>query len=752
MSSRGTWALAIEIEGIGLSQSTDRLYRFATSTFDGDSDGAYLAGSLVTWPRAVESSVDFLSCSSSTGGMSFGLRASGLALSRLMRLGAPEPVARLAVDLTASNPEDVVLNMIGSTTPGSLNGLEIVTEREVIRLAASNTGAGPYTWAACQRARWGTVATAHTTTFRRGLGARADTEVFLASHFPVAQGRVVRLLRVPVSGSSYSAEETLWRGVLRSVSMPSLERIEVSADDFLSFARERQLWRAPWRGTRRGSSIFVGPSSPVAFDDIGSFTSYGLFAVAGGESAVRALWLPDLTEWPTRSEVSIAPDLGVGSTAYLSGLRALDDDELDKSEEIVEAVSTHPQAPPINDDGDLLSASLFTLAQQLLASTDADTWGDGGPNGARDLGRSELGCAVPSARIDSAAFDAMQLALADEAVGEGLWITESTGALDVITAALRLVGAAIVTKPDGTATVRRNRSILEGGEVGLTEADFKSVEIEVDAHRDRRLARVVVEYGGAPGVEAQRQSFDHHIVQRRHPSLSLSEESVDGRCIGGRGFEAAQAQARLVAIDMLERWGYHPAEVHLVGMPTTSLLSSVGAGDLVTVSHSLIPGSDSTLGLSSVAALVTSHSIDLDSHEVAISLLLVGLAHASTGLWAPSAIVGALDGAASVTVGNDYSASLLPGQTDDAHGFSVGSTVQVRTRDRGTTRGTATITALPAGKITFDGRPAGTAAGDVVELRDYDAALAGDRSTFAFAADDSDTLGAGNAVADEWGG
>lgn len=755
--SRASYILAIMIEGIGQAISTDRQTRFSTSDYDGDADAAYL-DVLSDWPEAIDADVDFRRGSASVGGQTFQLLADDEVVRLFIRMQPPAFIATLASEIPDSTDPDITVNLASGVSSSDLQGLHVLTEREVIRLSNTVSGAGPYTYTGSSRGRWATRPTAHKTDRRNGT--LPDPQIFRASEFPVRLHRAVSFIRVPEGGADYTVEEVLWRGVLRAIDMEDMETITLHCDDLLELVRAKRLLTRLFtaRRDRAGSSNFSGDGAPLTINGA-SFTHTGLFSL-DGKTAALVTWVGDLDPWPTRAELYIDPQDG-DTTTMLAGAPALSAEDFDSVEEVWEIFSNHPDAPDLNTNGGStntrLSNNRIDLVRQILTTSDADSWGEKGPNGDWDLGRAELGCAIDENLLDTDSFDEVKNRLGDKALIEGLFLgldKEPIGALDLIERILQPIRCALVPRSEGKLGIAQQLSSGDGTETTFTEEDLTEDEPALLMNIDSPVDRVVAIYDERPGRLPIEQPFDDHIHSRRHPSAERGEERLDMRGVGGRGFERARQQALSLSLEWFSRFRQSVSELRLALRPEASAVVLSG-GDIVKLTHGVIPkvnppASGSSRGLTAMTCQVVGKTYDVDEHVVDLALEVVGALHAKTGLIAPSARVAALNGSAAVDVDNTFSASLMPNQTDDTFGILATYKVEIWSRDRTTSRGTAVVNNVSGGTITFDSRPAGTAVGDIIEFQVYDNVVSDQAETFAFMADSNDQLGAGNDAAYEW--
>ena len=214
-----------------------------------DPDNLYLDG-LLRWPREIGASVDFLGGQVSTGTATSEILGDAFSWSLLARTVVP--VAGYLVAPLTLGAASVDLSVSGLPV-----GTVIYLEREAIKLGAE---APAFTYA-CTRGVLGTQAIAH------GTDDDDDTEYFVGTMHPsTLAGRRVDLLTIDIEAPSvlapYSKETIIWSGVLREITLPTPEKIQIEIDDVLSLVRGRRIMRDQWRGVL--AELPQGPERPRA--------------------------------------------------------------------------------------------------------------------------------------------------------------------------------------------------------------------------------------------------------------------------------------------------------------------------------------------------------------------------------------------------------------------------------------------------------------------------------------------------------
>jgi hypothetical protein len=185
--------------------------------------------------------------------------------------------------------------------------------------------------------------------------------------------------------------------------------------------------------------------------------------------------------------------------------------------------------------------------------------------------------------------------------------------------------------------------------------------------------------------------------------------------------------------------------------------AAVLPGDRITLTHSLLNAFDGS-SVSSLVCEVISTQLSINSQTVSVTVR-----ETLNGKWV--APVGRLTGAAAVnTITLTTSSNMWGGSTTPARYWAAGWGVAILDASASppfsSVLGTTTISSISSDtQIVLTAAPAGTAAGDLLVMRDYDnssnttasASLGAGQRDHAFLADASFTLGASSADAHKWG-
>lgn len=759
---REEWVLGFYAESVG-NGGTNRCTRWVTRPLADDPDNAYTPcfGHGSALPSEIASEIDFRAMGSARatmGGLTFKLRASSTVLSAFYTQ-APRPrVCDLDAEISSSDTSIQVNRLGAGLTINDLLSKDLLLEREVFRTAGTFTGTGPWTLTGCSRGRLLTRATKH------GVEDSDDVSVFFADPPGILLHRELVFFYVLDSGS-YADEVVLFRGVIDDVDMDEgLEHVLIMANSLLQLTGEREIANALFKATKHTTNPndqfqrFVGLGRLPDSHHHAS-PRYATFNIGGKSAGVASWGRHSNGAGDSGANVSVGNDRR-RVTEWLGGSPALTPQELSDIKEIHEFFTTHPAGPPLNSDSDTLSSNVFTLGEQVLTTTEADTRGDPGPNGVDDLGIGQLGCALKSTLIDETATDTVRDRLGELPIQEAVhlgWEGKPVKAMEFIQNLVRPYGCVWAPGDDGKLAPAQMLGYADGTETAIAERDLAPDEPVRPARRlHDPIDQVVGVYDFRPGFGTQERPFNNGVRLRRYPHSRNSVERLEMPGVGSQ--DATGYEARVLAAELgaywVQRWHIPIPQYRIVCLPTDDILG-IWPGQRVTFTHSQVPKLEGgTRGLTDALCVVTSRAFDLENMVVELTLLHTGAIFTNVGKIGPAATVKALPGGNVITLDqNTFSASLMPGQTDDTFGFSVSSVVKFTTRDRSTVRGTATLNAVTPGappSVTVDSMPAGVAIGDLMQLADYDSALAADQSAFVWWADDLNTLGAGGAAGKEW--
>lgn len=714
------WHPYITIEGIGDAQS-DQLYRwsFGSPSFDG---AGYYQPDLYGLPPEIETRIDFREGSSTVGGLRAELRPSPLLASWLYDQ-LPTPLGKATAALTASGS-----SLSTDQTAGQLTGQAIVWGREVL-YCVFHVGGGTYN---VLRGRLGTTAVAH------GATATDDVTLFGATSWPVPLDRRVTLGRVwDTPGASYADEVTLWTGVLRDISAPSPEVIEIVCDSALTLLDEVSICNDLWRGYRVSDRlVFAGRSTPRA-------TSGTVSISVSAQGAYRdAAWVTEP---------------GGGATLNLFDGRLL-----------APALSAEPDLDTVSEVWEFfrctgtgataalpLSRNVFTLLLQLLTTTATGANFDslGGATN-YDVGVEDLGAGIPwdyvdVAQIESvrarigplADFDRLELGFDGEPIQLLKWIQETLlrplGCVLTVGAGGKLRVAQLLDQalPTGTTTVTQSDAIYDDP----TPAQRRRLRDPVDS--------VKVSWAWRAGDGTRTDVFNDVFRQRRTIRSSRSTQTLDLRGVGDEG------QAEQIAVWYVTGWRYPLGQSRLSGFSTLDLYP----GDLISLTHDKIYRvRGGVRGVTGDLCLVIARSLRLADVTLSFSVLHVGqLFTGQRGLIAPAGRVASYNaGTRTITLDTGVFSSGAGPYATDAAPFADNDVVRLTNRDHSPSGlGDIQLVQTSGSNLTHSGGallPAPTA-GQLVKLAPYDSATATARALWAFLADAAQTVGSGSDPAYQWG-
>jgi len=732
----------VKVEGCG-DVASGLCWRWSSSAYAGDDDGVYLPALLQEAWSPVSASWDPRGQGAgalSVGGVTVRLTTSERlsVLPRLYRLDRPSRLGVLHATITAS----ATTLTIDQVSAVDHSGAAIALGREVIRLDSLTSSSGlAYTYAVT-RGLYETQARAH------AADAYTDTSIFPADRFPFKILRTVTLGYAPVTGTGYGDEVVVARGVLRALSVDGQgEVLSLGCDSALDLVRSRMLLAQLWRGWRTRASEPAANGTWVvdwAADFPDQRPSYkpgvGLWRV--GERVLYNQWTYIVGPEGDRHPAVSAGD-GTAAGPDSPSVRWEDASE---AEQVWEVFTSHPAAPPLVGSGTAtqqrLSQDAVALARQLLTTTKGALYASPGSNGDYDLGIEQLGCGVPESLLDTAAWDA-----AEDAGGPDLtaWLGldgEPVEALDLVQRLLRAAGWTMTTTATGLLTLRRLVTASASPDHTLTGALIPDVQGQRPRFEDAADA-VVVTWGLSPVGPRQRTYTDpaaaeRHLAQGAQIELDLSPlQDPD--------------EVESAAIRELVAWRYPMPQVE-ASVLLTAFSQALAVGDTASVTSRAIIAGDGTRGVTSSLAQILAATPDWEAARVQVTLLMVGVIQTRARRITPAALVDGVVGLVVSLEASTFSATPAPGQTDDGFGWAVGDVVRITTRDGGTVRGTATVTAVTpaAPSITLGAVPGGTVAGDLVEPADYDAASSAQRAAWAYMADSDATLGAAADEAHQW--
>jgi hypothetical protein len=760
---RGEFVFAITIEGLGKTDQLGNadLIRWCSRSIINDPDSLYIK-SLIGWPESLESTLDLRVGAGNrvtVGAGTFVLQGVEEVLSRLFRTDAPARISRLAAALETTDA-NVTLEDTGLTATGDIL---IGNEREVMILGAE---APAYTYD-ITHGECGTAARRHP------IGIEDDVDVFNADHFPIPWARVVTLYMVPLGAADYTEEVRIDSWVLRTIDIVNeAGDLSLGCDSALALVLDRKLLQGQFTAERVTPDLPDDPSRYVAWydgwgePDGGAYTGGKTLFACGDTGAVVSGWANRLSEnGNLQTTVVLDSEEDYPVPGSVDSWR-----DLLSETEIRELFTTWPGAPALNDSATATKARLaphcVDRVHQVLVTSRPNGLGSGGYVSDHCLGIEKLGCGVPESMLDLDSFTNAKVRIGDDGIHERVWLGtegEPIDAYATMQSWLAPHGAALVHSPTGFFYIAFLADVVLGDEIAITEDLCVSVQhqsLGIDGPYDT----VRILYDDIPGKEPRFIESSDGKVRRRRMYSDGSQGELDVRFIGGLGSyeRAIELGARLVS-----QWRVPMASYTVTVIPTEAM-RGVGAGSRVLFTHAAIPVTGGGVrGISAGLCFVTASTRSMGSAgfsegdpdpeehalEITLRLLYVGGPYASTALVAPAGIVAGTT-ATSITLGTDFSGTLIGSQTDDTHRFEVGNAIQARTRDRVTARvGYATITGKPGGGVlNIDALPGGTIAGDLIELMDFDTAGAAAVAASAFLADAAETLGTAAVAANQWVG
>lgn len=747
---------AIKIESLGDGTSSpagsDKRYRFATRTPSWDDEGLYLPA-LRVYPESASVGFDPQLGDLQGGGATFELSRTPYTEGAFMR-SRWSVVAYLQAAISSSATSISLANT-------GLAGRTLVLEREALYLS-SHSGGGVYV---CSRGQLGTQARAH------GAAAEDDTELYDADHGSALELREVVLVRVSdAATATYTDEEVLRRYVLAPQGVDwngETRRIVLQCDSAISLLRRRTILgsRAVWRLSSEVVSPGRAPileyrtapgqwsaSVPSPFP---SATGDGRVVLSlGGKAAV------------------IAPVSAIGAdegSAYLSATLSqavLWDGSVpipqDPPQEAWEVLSTAPSAPSDADTPSTntlpLSSDPLTLALQLLTSTV-----DGGnvESGLTDydLGIAQLDASIPASLVDVAGIEALRLelgALPQLHLQLGM---ASPGPVELLPLlaqqVLRPFGLALTQTSTGRLTIVRAAADALGygsTAAAITAADCRS-KPRVRRNAPRAIDRVEVHYDARPGLQARVAAVSNVYAARRRLSGGSPAESLAAYGVQD------EAVARGLGIDYVSRWHWPVPGI------VVEVTASVEAwpGQLVTLTHPLLPGPDGSPGMDAGVCLVVAREDRWAQHRAALELWYVGALYARVAAWGPTATVASWSSPTCTVEANVAVDADNARFASDAAAFGALltltglSTLSLEIRDSDyALLGYATLSGVSGNDLTLSYVSTAPAAGNLLTLADYATAQTAVQDAVfdhvAYLADANDTLGASSEEPHEWTG
>lgn len=678
------------IEGVAQNHTTDDaavLRRFSTGPFSGDTEGVYIecipAGE---FPSEVASEIDPRNGTYTTGGVSLRFAAVPAVIASLMD-GRQVAVGTLTADLTrtgTSADTDVV--------DGSLTGTLLVVEREVVYFG-THTGAGTYT---IVRGQASTRPAPHSASITDGHPA-----LLLASTLPVSRQRLLTLGRVLDDGaqSDYTAESTLWRGVLTGVSMAG-SHVRVDASPVWSLLDDATICNNLFVGLSTGApGVYKNRGRPAA-------SSLSLTLVVDKAALYRRnRYTYDADEDITTITLSQIP---VGGTAEISR------EDLEKSKEVREV---HP-CTSTSDGVYPPSRNAVTLCLQILLTTaHGENVGDGGED--YDMGVEDLGVGIRADLVDIASFESVRDRLGDLAVMQSMYLGRDgkpEKVKSLLTRLLRPLGCTIATNLTGQITCVQLRDNLPVPTTTLDSSNLLTNPEASGAHPvttprpDLSYDALNVTWDHTPPLDARSDTYRHAYRQRQ--SITSTSSSMD------MGHYSDEGIIRTLAVYHVTRYSRPILQIDV------TVLRSVDAeiGSLLSLTSAHVP-INGLRGVDALTCMVVARRLLLDEGVIRLRLWAVGAVYGRVGLIAPTAKISAWDaGTNTYTLEpNAFTTGSVDDYPTDTAGFAVGDHIDLCERSYAVRVSDQTITAVGANTITVALAPKSTPnAGDILRLASYE--------------------------------
>jgi hypothetical protein len=736
---------AIKIEGLGdvTASATDKRYRicYARAFFDApataDADGLFIDG-LQMWPSELSADVDFRDGRATISNQTFTLRADSTTRPLLYRL-RHGVVAQLIAAMTYSQ------TTIDVDTSG-LNGA-VYLERECLVIDGSSESsiAGGFRYDVT-RAALGTTAQAH------GADTTDDVEIFQTCN--TLAGRLIQLLRVPLDSTDAPADEVvLWSGVIRDINTSDTGlSLTISADGLLALVDAQQIFAERSQGRminalldgqrprldRLSASLLI-QDKPAAGSGVVSDPQQALFML-GDDAAIKGTYT--LFDQGGSFFARLLAD-----SETFAGRPLPDDMSVYKDTPTREVFSTRADSPSNVDSGSIgdntlpLSSHPGKLILQLLTTTRNDN--TAGPNGAYDTGINALAGSIPVGLVDVAGIllwgDEIGITLDDVFFFED----ESRALGDVIREILTPLLSALISTPAGKLSIIRLKDSADyGSALSLSQSQVRSASIIHNRNLIDAIDKVQLSYRVEPGLPPSRISARDTIKYRRQPPGEHSSLSLTLRGTRRRDLATQVIQT------IIQRYHDPIPMLFVECLPTAQF----ELGDVISVTHSLIPDGDGGRGRTGAPMLVISRREvfsgepgQMGEHIMVYGLLDVGLIHPRAGHIAPSATVAASPAptATVFTVNvNDFTEVDGSGPFDaDVEGFAVGDAIDIMD-EFGTPVDTGLFIQAIAGNqitLTVAASPA-PSAGDIIRPSAYAQCVTQQQDDWIFIADADDEL------------
>ena len=728
--------LVVSIESIGTAGSSGRVHYFAKGDAPSwDTDQAWVAGALQGYPGEISASIDFFNGISSIGGLAIQLQAQattqqGTTVASLLYQNTLLSVGEITADITSPTATTIQTNtdLLANTT--------VVIGREVIHLGTL-AGAGTGRYQSCTRGLLETAPDTHS------AAVDGFVQIFKADTGPVLRWRKLTLYRVDLdTASSYADLDQLWSGVLVDISAPVPNLLRVDADGLLSAVAGAtildRLFRTSVAGTpgrifeRDGTNVIGSHQDLLMSVDGQCVINTGLSIVSGVAEDTLEIRISDADiyrtlDTATRQQALPSEPKEAWQVLHCSAERGASTTSLP------------------------LSRNLLTLLLQVLTTSST------GQNGAHDLGIPQLGLAVPVALVDVATITRIRDELGD-LLDTDLLLLGREGKPEKV---VQLLGGLLVAF--GVAIIDSAGKISvalmldqDPDAPTLTESDIlgpTSAPPHEPPQQTRRLDlavdKITARFNAVPGHTVTEDQFVN--VRRRQIQAYGDQSGLD---LDLHVFKSRTKVAIIVA-PILQRFNEAIPQITVTALRTSA---NHGLGSLARVTHSKIyQATGGTRGVTNQAMLVVERALDLATNTITLRLQDVGALYARSGDIAPSAVVESGASGTTIPVAADladggFQSGDLTSAPLDVSVFTVGDKIQ-HCDGNGTfvqNLEIASISTSPAQIITTVTPSPLPSAGDVVRLAEYDTSTTTAQDAFAWLADSSGTLGAGNDTGKEY--
>lgn len=378
------------------------------------------------WPDSISTRLDIVgswieSSSYSIKVVGLDTHEAGIALREYLWQSHPLPVAMLTADITAAATGMTVEEMPGESLPATPFNMYI--GREVMRCTGKLGGSGSYVLTV-ERGMYGTTATAH------GSSAYDDAEIFTQN--PICEGREVTVYEYDPSDDT--EDTVLWRGILETPEIvDDALAMQLTARDSWAYLSERMLGEGRLelegrmvnvRETPAPLTILTDTLATVVQTSVGPFADGEYVVLTDGEAvasvrvaatAFSAGTGPQSISWYTVGDDTNVPLMGTEPEA-ISASEALSAD-LARLREVLIADPLSDYSL-VRDSGGTRSAHPLDVLRCIWCSTGTATWAVGGSHtiGDNDDGSgsgydwlpAHWGAGIPHDLIAHDALDALK--------------------------------------------------------------------------------------------------------------------------------------------------------------------------------------------------------------------------------------------------------------------------------------------------------------------------------------------------------